>query len=131
MKSKIDRATLELMSASGISFEIYYEQPGESTCADYLGVDEVEAYLRNPIEFASRRLGLTVKQYLAWVESGGFARCGYIRKDGRRCKNGVYGCHGPLRYAEWEAADGGYCKLHGGELEAPREINSRKRPSPK
>ena len=76
--------------------------------------DEYEKFKTSPIKLIAIKLGVSVDDYLRWVEVQGYIRCIAINKNKTQCKNTTslrfYNC------SDWVEANknGGYCSIHGG-----------------
>lgn len=78
--------------------------------------EQYEKFKDNPIDLVALHFGVTVDEYLRWVEAGGTVQCMGKTIKGRQCR-----CYVPgkitLDLNEWVDAIkvGGYCSRHGGE----------------
>ncbi|WP_190287784.1 hypothetical protein [Massilia sp. NR 4-1] len=59
--------------------------------------------------------GLSVSEYMEWMELGGAVLCRETTKAGRPCRNPINGGTG-LEPSTWKTMNdtGGYCAVHGG-----------------
>lgn len=110
---KLDRATLEAMSAAKIDFVSGVSAPwGGITVV--LGVDDIAPFLADRAEWFAKKNGAFKSQYEDWLATSGEPRCGALTTKGERCKNFVSG--GIQREFEvWLQEDGGFCTVHGGD----------------
>ncbi len=75
---------------------------------------EIRSFRKNPDKFFARKLGATVEQYHAWLDTDGEPRCCGLTVKGRLCGNFVSGGI-QLPFDEWLRKDRNeYCAVHGG-----------------
>jgi hypothetical protein len=76
---------------------------------------EYEAFKDAPLKLVALTLGVSVPEYLSWVEMQGKVRCLGTNKNSQQCSNNIPSPNYECR--EWVEKNkiGGYCKIHGGE----------------
>jgi hypothetical protein len=74
--------------------------------------EQFASFQKSPEEFAARLFNVSVAEYRDWRESQGFVQCAAKALSGRRCENSISGSQ--LMPAQWLAALGQYCSIHGG-----------------
>ncbi len=77
-----------------------------------LGPGDLAAFLKDKPSWYPQSHGGTREQYLAWLDAGGFARCGERTAKVKPCRNLLSGTL--LDFRVWLKADGGQCHVHGG-----------------
>lgn len=73
--------------------------------------EELMEYLRGPVEFFARRLGVSHAQFIAWQEEKCSVRCAARTSKGRRCKQIVTG-GSHVSAVQWLKMQGEYCSVH-------------------
>ena len=78
--------------------------------------EQYEKYKDKPIELVALYFGVSVSEYLRWIEAQGCVNCMAMTRKKRPCTLPVPGMTylGPK---EWVCAvkEGGYCRVHSGE----------------
>ena len=96
-----------------IAFEKQVRAPGGAANL-YLMLADVEEFNKAPDVWAARHFGLSVDEYLEWVELEGVPLCGAKTRTGSLCRNMISGGI-QRRASEWkEAHRSDYCAVHGG-----------------
>ena len=77
--------------------------------------DQYENFKDDPLGLVAIHLGVSVEDYLLWIEANGYGRCIATTSKKVQCRGSV-----PGRYyfcSEWVEARkiGEYCAIHGGE----------------
>lgn len=96
-------------------FSFVVEYQGLGGCEHFVASSEqFDEFKNNPIDLVALHLGVSVTEYMAWVESGGYVQCRATTAKNARCKGSVVGRY--MVCSEWSVANknGGYCHIHGG-----------------
>ncbi|MFV1441511.1 MULTISPECIES: hypothetical protein [unclassified Phaeobacter] len=109
----LDKKTVEILAAAGVKFVSGVTAPGGQQTVYLEPADLPDFVSDNELWFAMKH-GATKEDYLNWVHSEGTPKCGFILKNGRRCRNIVSG--GIQRsFLDWLNEEAGLCTVHGGD----------------
>lgn len=107
-----DIAYLNRLQELGVEFGISIpNQWGATTIA--ASPQQIVEFEDDPVAFYAKAHGVSVQNYLSWVESNYHVYCSGKTKKGKRCKNVVVGGSN-VDADTWANMQGSYCSLHGG-----------------
>ncbi len=104
------------MPINSPSYEIAIQLVAPGSEVEYLCVSEgaLSEFLSDPDSFAAKYFGLSLDQYIEWIDVNGCALCGCKTKKGKPCRGVVVGR--PMRASEWKATHREMaCFVHGGD----------------
>lgn len=106
---------LRQMEERGFSMMLHPQRPYGFTGPLSLSAREAKSFLEDPMGFAAKVHGVTRDQMEAWGKADDHeVMFSAITASGRRCRNPVQGSSACSSPSEWVAAQGGYCRVHGG-----------------
>lgn len=108
----IDRKTLDVMQAAGITFVANVEIPSGSHTI-FLTPEHVDQFIANKNAAAAKYFGVAESDYRNWIDDHGLVQCSATTKTGSRCKNVISG-GGFDNPTDWKKRQGEYCAVHGG-----------------
>jgi len=90
----------------------------------FMTIPEIEKYNADPDAYAAAHFGLSVSEYVEWIELEGVALCGEKTRKGHPCKAWLAGSRpGPIveQARQWKATHREFaCPAHGGPRKAER-----------
>ena len=102
---------LKMLESKGAGLSI--EVPNEMGSADHpVTAEDVLVLMRDPTAAFAKALGVSVKDYLGWVDADYCVICAGYTAEGHRCKNMVKGGY-VVSVETWAKMRGEYCHVHG------------------